>query len=209
MLRPRNLATVGLVCLWAALSVVGFVCRWRYEAVAAAADTPASAWPTESRIVRRSGSTLVLFAHPHCPCTRSSLAELARLAAFAQEKSDLHVVFIAPSGVDDSWQTSDLVSLAKSIPGVEVHFDTDRFETGLFQARTSGFCVLYDSAGSLEFAGGLTIARGHEGDSDGSRIVLELLDGMEVNATSTPVFGCSLFEPEAKNNHAPPVGTAL
>ena len=36
-------------------------------------------WPEASALVRNAdGPTLVLFAHPKCPCTDASLAELAR-----------------------------------------------------------------------------------------------------------------------------------
>jgi hypothetical protein len=78
---------------------------------------------------------------------------------------------------------------------VQIHFDADRSEAERFHARTSGTCLLYDPAGRLEFAGGLTAARGHEGDNDGARSLVALLNGGRSHAESTPVFGCSLLEP--------------
>jgi hypothetical protein len=56
----------------------------------------------------------------------------------------------------------------------------------------SGFTLLYDPAGRLRFAGGITSARGHEGDSFGQRRILAVLSGDPADRADAPVFGCSL-----------------
>jgi hypothetical protein len=168
-------------------------CHW---AVGAAPET----WPKESRIHQNGRFKLVVFAHPMCPCTRASLAELARLLAVCDDQVETHVVLIEPDGTDASWRDSDLVRQARQIPGVEVLLDANRHEANLFHARTSGCCLLYDPAGKLAFQGGLTVARGHEGDSDGSRTVLALLGGNNAAMAGSPVFGCPLFESETSSS---------
>jgi hypothetical protein len=52
--------------------------------------------------------------------------------------------------------------------------------------------VLYNSDGQLLFSGGITGARGHEGDNAGEDLVIAGLNGQNVGFQHTPVFGCSL-----------------
>jgi hypothetical protein len=48
--------------------------------------------------------------------------------------------------------------------------------------------------GKLAYSGGLTGARGHEGDNDGERAVLALAGGRVPPRNQEPVYGCSLEE---------------
>lgn len=193
---PWIISTV--ICIWIALVSAGMFAIGSYSAAPGESGAPPSSWPSGSSIERDGRYTLVFFAHPLCPCTRSSLEELARLVALANRQVDVHVVFILPEGGDSSWHDSDLVAKARSIPGVRVHSDVSRRETSLFNARTSGCCFLYDASGRLVFDGGLTFARGHEGDNDGTRAILAQLKGGKVGIGKTPAFGCPLFEPEGE-----------
>jgi hypothetical protein len=103
---------------------------------------------------------LVLFAHPECPCTRASLAELARLLARFEDRLTADVVFLRPSDVGAAWDGSDLWRTASAMPGVTAVRDDDGVEAVRFRATTSGAAVLYDARGRLLFRGGLTSARG-------------------------------------------------
>lgn len=168
---------------------------WSYGAGPGEIGAPPASWPTASRLARHDRYLLEMFVHPLCPCSRASLAELERLVAAAGDHPlDVHVVFIAPDGTDSSWHESALVKTARRIPGVNVHIDTNRGETKLFQVRTSGSSLLYDPAGTLVFDGGLTSARGHEGVSAGAQTILALLRGAPADVQSTSVYGCPLFE---------------
>jgi hypothetical protein len=64
--------------------------------------------------------TLVLFAHPHCPCTLASLHELAVLIAQTKNRVSAIVVFTIPDGVPAGWEQGDLWDSAKTIPGLHV-----------------------------------------------------------------------------------------
>jgi hypothetical protein len=56
--------------------------------------------------------------------------------------------------------------------------------------------MLYDAEGTCRYAGGITIARGHEGDNAGRLALLKILEG-DLNAPVTfPAFGCRLCLPE-------------
>jgi len=73
--------------------------------------------------------------------------------------------------------------------------DENGAEAQRFQSKTSGQTVLYAPSGELLFHGGITIARGHEGDNPGVDVIESLLQHKDAApvAASTPVFGCELF----------------
>jgi hypothetical protein len=153
------------------------------------------AWPTESQIPFDAGRpTLVMFAHPRCPCTRASLGELEVLLAQCPGQLSACVVFLKPADTITNWEKTDLWRTANSIPGVTVYTDNDGTEAHRFCAETSGQTLLYDRSGTLRFQGGITFSRGHAGDNPGRSAVQELLREGHAGQIKTPVFGCSLFE---------------
>ena len=71
---------LGAVLIVISLAMVGLV---RYKGQAGVANGAPARWPAPSRIELIPGQpTLALFAHPKCPCTRASLAELRVLTTF-------------------------------------------------------------------------------------------------------------------------------
>ena len=156
-------------------------------------------WPQQSKILRDPlQPTLIMFAHPHCPCTRSTLGELELLMARCHGKFNAQVWFIQPPGVPSDWMNTDLVRTASAIPGVTIHADVDCREAQLFQAETSGQTMLYDPSGNLLFKGGITLARGHSGDNPGRTGLVNLLEDTTQTKIQTPVFGCDLFESKCR-----------
>jgi hypothetical protein len=133
-----------------------------------------------------------MLAHPHCPCTRASIRELARLIAQAQGRVTAYALFVKPAGSSDDWEKTDLCQSAASIPGVSVVVD-DGVEAGRFHAVTSGQTVLYDAEGHLLFSGGITGSRGHSGDNAGRTAIVSLLNTGEAERMESSVFGCPLF----------------
>ena len=190
----NRVGVVALLFAWAAVVSGGFAVLMRYKSTPGEAHRPPAQWPRESRLQRASGqrATLVLFAHPECPCTRASVTELARLVAGAQDRLAARVVVVRPSGAPDGWDASELQEHAAAIPGASVIRDDAGTEAARFRAAVSGFAVLYDGDGRLRFAGGLTSSRGHEGDSFGRRRILAVLSGQTPDRDDAPVFGCSL-----------------
>jgi hypothetical protein len=78
---------------------------------------------------------------------------------------------------------------------VEVFVDDGGVEAKRFGASTSGETMLYDESGDIQFHGGITGARGHEGDNAGRRRVLELLrKGRKgrPDRNESPTFGCEI-----------------
>lgn len=157
---------------------------------------PAGRWPGETRVPRAGDRPdLVLVLHARCPCSRASLAELERLLAKARDRLAVHVVIARPGAGGSS---GDLERRAGAIRGVGVIVDDGGDEARRFGAETSGHALLYDRSGALLFSGGITPARGHEGDNAGRDAILALISGDEANP-GADVFGCPLSASTARD----------
>lgn len=120
------------------------------------------------------------------------MAELERILAKSPDNVTPWIVFFKPADADDSWEKTDLCRWAKAIPGAHIVFDPGGAEARRFAASTSGEVVVYASDGRLEFSGGITASRGHEGDNAGKSAVLEALNQGGEGYQTTPVYGCSI-----------------
>lgn len=184
----------ALALLWLLLVVAGLRQVARYENTPGVAASAPARMPTGAALISDSGrTTLVMIVHPRCPCSRASLAELALLMARCRDRVSASVVFVQYAGVSDRWVRSGNWRQASAIPGVRVLCDPDGVIARRLGARTSGQTYLYDSHGRLLFSGGLTGARGHEGDNAGLSAALARLRGETSTPAHSSVFGCSLF----------------
>jgi hypothetical protein len=195
--RASILATVAT--LWVVTIGVGLAMLWNYQNSSGAAGVPPSRWPANSSVKLAAGRpTLVMLAHPHCPCTRSSIGELALLMARSHGRVSAYVLFFKPPNFPDGWERTDLWESAGSIPGVTVLSDEGGVEAGRFNAMTSGATMLYGADGRLLFSGGITGSRGHSGDNDGRSAIVALVTGEAATQAETAVFGCSLVDENAE-----------
>jgi len=184
-----------IVAAWLIVVIGGMFGVIRYSNTSSAVDVAPPEWPAASHLSRSPHQpTLVMFAHPHCPCTRASIAELSKLAARLPDKLAVHVLFMRPSGVDEGWQETDLLRRAREIRGVVTQIDDDGSEALLFHANTSGETLLYGKDGRLLFHGGLTPSRGHEGDNLGLTRVVSLVTTGASDKPESAVYGCSLLD---------------
>lgn len=185
---------VAAIVLWfvCVLGAFGFV--WRYKTAPGPRTVAPERWPHDSSLVLSATKpTLLVFAHPQCPCTRASIAELARLATRLGERAQIQIVLVRPPGTDPGFEDGTIAERAKAIPGARVIVDDGAKEADRFGAQTSGATLLYTSNGALAFSGGLTSARGHEGESPGQERILAVVKG-EANphVETAPTFGCEL-----------------
>jgi len=163
-----------------------------YDNAAAEPASPPSEWPLGSTVERRPGRpTLVMLAHPRCPCTRATLGELEIIAARTQGLLDIHVIFLRSEAFD---YRSDLWRQARSLPGAHVIADANGAEIRGFGALASGHVLVYDSRGRLSFSGGITSSRGHAGGNIGRDAVIALAHAERAEVSTSPVFGCALRE---------------
>jgi hypothetical protein len=183
--------------LWIVAAALGQRVMLNYDYTAAAPGTPPAKWPTASKVLRAPGlPAIVVVAHPHCPCSRATVEELARLMARLQNKATATVIFVRPPGFAQDWEMTDLWRSAARIPGVAVLSDVSGTEAQLFGAQASGQTMLYDAAGNLQFSGGITASRGHAGDSAGRKAILSIVSTGQFSTRHTSVYGCSLHDPE-------------
>lgn len=189
-------AMAAVLAAWLAAVLGGFAWLQDYKSTPGARVGAPGRWPSQATIPREAGRpTLVLFAHPHCPCTRASVSELARLVARFPEVST-RVAFVRPAEMPSGWADTDLWRTVAGIPGAAVLEDVDGREAARFGAATSGFTALYSAEGRLLFSGGITASRGHEGQSFGQKRIASLLTTGTADRNDAPVFGCALLAHE-------------
>lgn len=186
--------TIGGV-LW--LSGIAYGAMWwmTYDHTPGKTAETAPIWPAASHLRREPGrGTLVIFVHPHCPCTRPSLRLLTAVLAEVADRPTIHLVF---SSLPDDSPESESRCLAASIPHAQVTIDGGATETAAFRAETSGYTLYYDAEGSLRFAGGLTPMRGGARTCEYDAALRRVLHGPRFPLVATPTFGCSLVPPES------------
>lgn len=195
--RSWTRAAIALgVLAWAAGVAWGFQKIETYSATPGMAAAAPANWPGSTLIVPQPGrSTLVMFIHPQCSCTRASLAELKTILDRTHGAVSAWVVVLKPSGMHDEWVHSDTWETARRMSGVTLVVDDQGAEADRFGALTSGHTVLYSAAGALEFSGGITAARGHVGENSGERNVVSLVSTGKAESSRHEVFGCGLHEP--------------
>jgi hypothetical protein len=192
--NPLALSFAAATVLWAGLLVVGFTILLRYEHRAGPDVEAPSRWPAGVPLLRAPDrATVVLFAHPDCPCSRASLNELGRLLAGLRERPVVRVAFVRPPDAADGWEAGDLWDTAAAMAGVTaITIDADTARR--FGARVSGTTVVYAGDGRLLFSGGITGSRGHEGDNAG-RAAVDAVIRRPLSVETplhTPTFGCYL-----------------
>ena len=186
---------MAILLFCAAFTVVGFQRMLRFSGTAGEQMLAPRRWPASTHILRSSArSTLVLFAHPFCSCSKATLGELARVLDQQDRatRPDVRILFFRPAS-DSDWKRGDLWSQAAAIKGATVAWDPGGQEANRFAARTSGFIALYNRQGIAQFQGGITGARGHMGDNYGTQQLARVLRFGRPEMKRPLVFGCSLL----------------
>lgn len=182
------------IALWAVGLAAALAYLGDYAASEGDAGEPPRQWLDEAPWLQaESGGTLVMFAHPRCPCTRASLRELAIILAARPSFGRVYIAFQRPEDADAGWSDSMIVRQAAALSGVEVVWDVGGVAAASFGAKTSGHVLVYDEHGELSFSGGVTGLRGHDGWNLGRASVAALGDGSAPIVDRTAVFGCPLL----------------
>jgi hypothetical protein len=182
--------------LWAVAILAGFRVLVEYEVKAGQPAAAPAQWPAACGLRFDAARTnLVMFAHPQCPCSRATMAELAVILTRCPRDLRVTICFFDPDGAPADWTQSSLWQMASALPDVRVIADPNSRIAAQFGAVTSGQVFLFDRDGRRVFSGGITGARGHEGDNVGRNLVIALARGELCTADASPVFGCSLHDP--------------
>ncbi|WP_254511592.1 hypothetical protein [Anatilimnocola floriformis] len=186
----RQLMLGGILLTWLSVVIGGWIGLSAYAQRAGASS--AAPLRLDAAAPKSEQYRLLMFVHPRCGCSASSMRELERTLARCDGHVAAEVYFYRPLNESDDWAHTSLWNIATAIPDVTVHIDPDGVEARKFAVKTSGSVLLYDPRGRLCFQGGLTTARGHEGDSAGKVAILSIAHGKATSAPGTRVFGCSL-----------------
>jgi hypothetical protein len=196
-LKPASSKTFFLfavVVIWLAGIGYGTSKLLRYSFTPAPTPHASAVWPANSALrPSPSAFTLVMVAHPQCPCTQASLSELEIIMARFRDRLRAKILFIQPDGMTADWVKSGLWKHAESIPETDVVMDPDGREIRRFGGVASGQVFLYNPGGKLVFSGGITASRGHVGSNAGEDAVAALLMGTNPPDTTSASFGCYLF----------------
>ena len=192
-LKRSHIVGFGLVWVFLLLAGIGWLERYSHTP-GEQASIPAM-WPQKSQLNRSSHPTLLVFFHPECSCSEATMSELDRLLVKIPKSTNVYAVFVQPDGWSEAETKGDLWKRATKIPNVKTFIDRRRTEATLFGTLTSGHTLLYDKGGKLIFSGGITSARGHEGDNEGEDAIVKLFNSSApIELARARVFGCELFE---------------
>lgn len=199
-----------VAALWLCLASGMLYAMADYGSEAGEAGEPPERWPamaTQALKTEGGKPTLIMFAHPLCPCTRATLWELENVTNRLYGMFNTHVLFFEPentAAMAKIWQATDLKAIANRLPGTTVHVDVDGKLAAHFGAYTSGQVLLYGASQQLLFAGGMTPSRGHTGNNPGKSFVISsILSDSAVDPlqpANSPVFGCSLHSDDRKDD---------
>lgn len=199
MSRPIRFCLYGLILpFWAAVVVTGLFWLYQYGNTPSFNAAAPRQWPEVTGVVRNAETpTLLVFLHPHCPCSRATVSELEKLTARTAGTLAASVVFLHPDEVASDWHEASLWRRTCEIPGLTVVDDVGCMVTRQFGVTTSGQALLYDPAGRLKFNGGMTPARGHAGDNAGCEMIFSYVregsSRLAASGGTCSVYGCPLF----------------
>lgn len=184
-----------IVSVWCSLSGIGFWSLISFAGQSGRAADFKVEWPKTSTLQHQDKlPVIVLFLHPLCGCSQSTMSEFERLMPTLFGKAQIHVVFLKPEGISEKSIKGSLWNRAKLLKGVEVHFDEFGTESQIFGAFTSGQLFLYNPDQKLVFEGGLTPSRGHEGDARAQDFLKSYFQQKtNTQVFHTAVYGCDLF----------------
>ena len=197
-LGRKKLAIAGwcLAAVWLVAVLAGFAVVINYdlqpgEAAVAPRQRPAG---TASPLAA-DRPTLMLFAHPRCPCTRATLVELNHILTACPGTADIRIYFATPENPTAEWTKTTLWNDATALSGTTAVADPGGALARQFDVKTSGHVLLYSADAKLLYSGGITAARGEEGANPGRSAIVALLKGHPGVEPESQVFGCPLFNP--------------
>ena len=178
---------------WILMVAIGIWKTSEFTYTPGASVTDISKFPASSKLNAKTlQPTLLVFLHPKCSCSSSTLEELKRLLP-ELTKVRVVVVFGQPPGRDPAWTKSELWEKAQNLKGTELFLDKNNAEMSLFKISTSGQAFLFNAEDELVYSGGLTPGRGHEGVNDGQVFIREWLKKPSRKSFFDHVFGCGIF----------------
>ena len=126
-LKTINLKIAASLIIWTTILVSGQFYLSEYETrPGATAVSPVFISAGEMHKRAKNLLTLLIFAHPQCPCTHATLRELERLVAHCQGLIGIRVLFLQPANEPREWVETGLWQQASKIGDVSVETIGDK-----------------------------------------------------------------------------------
>jgi hypothetical protein len=183
--------------LWLGLIALSYSRLLRYSFAGTTSKPPPTVPALVSTAINGDRFQMFLALHPRCPCSRATLAELEKILSRVPTAGEVTVLMYKPAGETDRWVEGPLLDQCRVLK-CRVKLDPDGQLATALGSLTSGGMVIYDSSGKLRYHGGITSARGHEGDNAGKQAVLDVLQNRSPSVSALPVFGCPLQQETSK-----------
>src|SRR5882672_67889 len=71
----RRFLFAFIIVIWLSVVSCGMALVWSYNHRPGEAAAAPARWPADTHVPRANGYTLVMLAHPKCPCTRATVEE--------------------------------------------------------------------------------------------------------------------------------------
>ena len=182
---------------WTLAAFAGMTAFMRAAYAPDASAVAQDVWPVDLDLPRtRSEPAYVVCLHPRCPCSEATADALVEILGTATN-ADAYVLFAVPDNAGSDWTDTPLVTRLREIKGLHIVFDRGGRRSATLGAKASGQAFVYDPAGRLVFAGGLTPGRGERGETAGTAVFRASMAGQlgSPAASRAPVFGCALIRP--------------
>lgn len=131
--------------------------------------------------------TIVMVAHPLCPCTAASLKALKAVVAEHRATVECKVVFVG----ERPKVVSQNMDLAGQVGASSVKWVSEEDAAESYGAFTSGQTFVFGPKGELAFSGGITPGRGVDQPQFAVKLFRSLISG-QAPAGSVPTYGCGL-----------------
>lgn len=176
--------------------LTGIALVHRASAVSGPTNGSPAQWPGSNALTLAADApTLLIFAHPRCPCTEATLINLRSIAAAERAR----VVLIISGPAARVQASDDERRLLENARADIVTRDPDGAEAERFGVLTSGHVLVYRQDGTRAFSGGITPMQGHRGACDALERLSRSLKYERVPADKgatmgdLPVYGCPIF----------------
>ena len=194
--RATSIFSVSILGLWISMILYGVVTLLIYDAKPGEAASAPRTLPKSNVDPRNDMPLMLVFLHPHCPCSRNTVEQLQYLLLESQGALECRVHFVIPPDTERGWESGDLLRRVRLIPGLTVEYDRGGIQAQHFAATTSGQVLFYKRDRTLAFSGGITPSRGHAGDCMGSQAISKLLENEDWPYRQAPIYGCQLLNSE-------------
>ena len=193
----RPVVIVILLAAWCVALVPGFRYLLAYERTPGTQSAAPRSWPAGIALTRSPTTpTLIVAMHPRCTCTRATLTELEAFAAEPHPAVTTTLLIYQPESTQEpnAWRDLSIYAAAQKSLNAKIVLDPGGRLAEKFGAETSGEALLYAADGTLRYQGGVTGARGMQGNNAGlTTLRAALAQPTSSQPLSKPVFGCALF----------------